>query len=82
MAASAAVKATEAGLPALAGIDPILQIGLGSEYAKTYEATTQAGYLVAKMMRRKGYEPIGQGSLPDDCVAKSAAIYRRVEGTD
>ena len=72
---AAAIKATEEGLPALAGIDPLLKPALMDQYAKTYEATIQAGYLVAVMMRKKGYENTGRTGPLTGCIAKSGEIY-------
>jgi hypothetical protein len=72
---AAAIKATEEGLPALAGIDPLLKAALMDQYAKTYEATIQAGYLVAVMMRKKGYENTGRTGPLTGCIAKSGEIY-------
>ena len=73
---AAAIGATQKGMPALAGIDPILKSRLGSEYIKSYEATIQAGYLVAKMMQKAGYEKSHQAPLPAGCVAKTGLVYR------
>jgi hypothetical protein len=61
-AKAAAIEATQNGLPALAGVDPLLKSQLGIEYTESYEATIQAGYLVAKMMRNAGYEHAGTQS--------------------
>jgi hypothetical protein len=73
----AAVEATNQGLPALAGVDPLLQVALGDLYAKTYEATIQAGYLVALMMRTQGYENSGRQGQLTGCVAKTGEIYKK-----
>lgn len=75
---AAAIEATLQGMPALAGVDPLLKSQLGTEYIQSYEATIQAGYLVAKMMKKAGYEQSGrQARLPDGCVAQTGLIYRR-----
>ena len=60
---SAAIEATSKGRPALAGVDPLLKAGMGDDYAKSYEATIQAGYLVRKLMDTLGYEKSGQRPL-------------------
>jgi hypothetical protein len=76
---AAAIEATNQGLPALAGVDPLLKATLKDKYQKTYEATIQAGYLVALMMRKKGYGQTGrQGSL-HGCVAKTGEIYTPIK---
>ena len=72
---SAAIQATEKGLPALAGVDPILEAELGDDYRRTYEATIQAGYLVAQMMGQSGYEKSGRQGRLEGCVAKRGEIY-------
>ncbi|HTT85401.1 MAG TPA: hypothetical protein VMF67_18130 [Rhizomicrobium sp.] len=74
---AAAIAATERGLPALAGIDPLISEHLDKEYAETYEATIQAGYLVANMMRANGYFPTGLQAPIRGCVAKSGEVYRK-----
>jgi hypothetical protein len=71
----AACEATEQGLPALAGLDPLLARALGRDYGPHNEATVQAGYLVTNMMRQLGYRDAGQGQLPSGCVARSGRIF-------
>src|SRR4051794_2688956 len=46
----AALEATKAGLPALAGVDPLLSAVLGVDYGSHNDGTINAGYLVAQMM--------------------------------
>jgi hypothetical protein len=72
---AAAIESTNQGLPALAGIDPMLKASLGDNYEKTYEATIQAGYLVALMMRKKGYDQTGRQGRLHGCVAKTGEVY-------
>lgn len=72
----AAIQASREGSPPMAAIDPILQRALGPAYATTYEATIQAGYLTAKMMRAHAFETNGRrAALPAGCVAKTAALF-------
>ncbi len=73
-----ALQATKDGLPALGGIDLLLQEKLGQEYRTAYEATIQAGYLTALMMRQEGYEETGRQARLVNCVAKSGEIYEYV----
>lgn len=73
---AAAIEATKNGLPALAGIDPLLSKALGVDYGSHNDGTIGAGYLVAQMMRMQGYKLSGRkGKLPPTCVAKTAEIY-------
>lgn len=71
----AAVAATKAGLPAMAGIDPLLQAELGVDYGPHNQGTNTAGYLVGQLMQSLGYKKVGQKPLPDHCVAKTAAMW-------
>ena len=76
---AAAMTATAQGRPALAGVDPLLSAKLGDEYARTYEATVQAGYMIAIMMRKKGYIGSGiQGSI-EGGVAETGEIYKPIQ---
>ena len=72
----AALTATRNGLPAMAGVDPLLQVALGSDYGAHNMATTTAGGLVGELMRSLGHKKGGQKSLPSNCVAKTAAMWR------
>jgi hypothetical protein len=73
---SAAIEATKKGLPALAGVDPLLSAKLGVDYGAHNDGTINAGFLVAQMMRTQGYKLSGRkGKLPPTCLAKTAEIY-------
>ena len=72
---AAGKEATEQGLPALAGIDPLIRAAFGAEYENTFEATIQAGYLVALMMRKQGYRNSGRQGRLQGCVAMTGEIY-------
>lgn len=74
-AKDAAVAAVQAGLPAMAAIDPLLQAMLGSDYGPHNMGTQTAGSLVAEIMRTLGYEKTGEAPLPAGCVAKTAATW-------
>ena len=71
----AALKATKEGLPAMVGIDPLLQVALGVDYGPHNMGTQTAGDLVGKMMRSLGYKNGGKKKLPDHCVAKTAETW-------
>jgi hypothetical protein len=72
----AAVEAVAQGLPAMAGIDPLLQKKMGDRYGREYQGTMNAGYIVGELMRSLGYEKVGEAELPSGCVAKTAATWR------
>ena len=72
----AGLDATSAGLPALAGIDPILTRELGVDYGAHNMSTMTAGAFVAEMMRTFGFEKTGKsGKLPTGCRAKTAVFF-------
>ncbi|MDP4026837.1 hypothetical protein Q8W71_30015 [Methylobacterium sp. NEAU 140] len=75
-ARAAALDAVKAGLPALAGVDPILQEVMGSRYGREAQGTMNAGSLAAEVMRHLGYEKVGDGPLPENCIAKTAATWK------
>ena len=74
---AACFAATEAGLPALAGVEPMIVTALGDRYRQTYMATVQAGSLVGKMMQLAGYKQLKQIPMPEGSVAKTATAWRR-----
>jgi hypothetical protein len=75
-AVAAALEATNKGLPALAGIDPLLSEVLGVDYGSHNDGTMNAGFIVAEMMRTRGFKNSGRkGKLPPTCVAKTAEIF-------
>jgi hypothetical protein len=75
---TAGVEATLEGLPALAGIEPLIRSALGQQYEKRYEATVQAGYLVALMMDTQGYKRARKkGKMPAGSIAKTAEMFVR-----
>lgn len=75
-AKKAAIAAAVSGQPPMAVIDPMLQAEMGSDYRSDNDATVQAGYLVANMMRQNFWETNGKSApLPGECVAKTAALF-------
>jgi hypothetical protein len=74
-ARDSAVAATKAGLPAMAGVDPLLQIALGVDYGPHNWGTVIAGSMVGEVMQSLGYRNLRQGKLPAGCVAKTAAMW-------
>ena len=73
----AAVEATEKGLPALAGVDPLLSAELGSRYKPHDQGTSWAGQIQAALMRHLGYVESGRGDMPEGSVAKTAMMWKR-----
>ncbi len=72
---AAALGAVAKGEPALAGIDPLLQVALGSDYGSHNMGTATAGGLVGQLMQSLGYKKTGQKPMPGHCVAKTAATW-------
>ena len=70
------VEATEAGHPALAGIEPWIVADLGSLYHPHDLGTVDAGSIVGEVMRHLGYELAGRANMPAGSVAKTAATWR------
>lgn len=77
---AAALAATEEGMPAMALVDPLLQSAMRARYGREQQGTNNAGYIVAELMRHLGYDKDGEGPLPADCVARTAAIWRPRKG--
>ncbi|WP_439601847.1 hypothetical protein [Devosia sp.] len=74
---AAAVDAVAKALPAMAGVDPLLQMRMGERYGREYQGTMNAGSLVAEVMRYLGYKKTGEAELPEGCVAKTAATWQK-----
>ena len=72
----AALQAVADGLPAMAGVDPLLQEAMGSRYHADNQGTNNAGSIVGEVMRNAGYSKVGEASLPSGCVAKTAATWK------
>jgi hypothetical protein len=71
-----AVRATNDGQPALAGVDGLLRQELGSEYERANDGAWWAGFTVAQMMRELGYVEAGTGKCPDGCVASQGTVWK------
>jgi hypothetical protein len=72
----AAVEATQKGLPALAGIEPLIVAALGDRYHPHDQGTLNAGSTVAELMRHIGYVENGRRKMPDGSVAKTAITWK------
>lgn len=73
---AAAKEATDAGLPAMAGVDPLLRKHVGEDYG-TFDTTSWAGTFVAAEMESMGYRQTSKKPLPPGSVAKTAAFFER-----
>jgi hypothetical protein len=76
-ARSACIEATLDGLPAIAGVDPLLHDALGPAYRKSDEAIATAAAQVAELMRGLGYVEAGSKSLPTRYVARGGVFWKR-----
>ena len=54
-----AVQATNLDRPALCGVDVLLRMELGTDYARANHGTWYAAYAVAELMREMGYVEAG-----------------------
>ena len=68
----AALTATENGLPALCGVEPLLKNELGSRYSPHDMGTVSAGAIMGQLMRHLGYAAAGEAKCPEGGVAKTA----------
>jgi hypothetical protein len=71
----AALAAAASDRPALEAIDLLLQRELGDTYRTAHEATVQAGYAVALLMRRLGFHDAGTRSLGAECIAARGILF-------
>ena len=76
-ARSACIEATLDGLPAIAGVDPMLHEALGPTYRQSDEAIATAGALVAELMGSLGYVEAGSKDLPNRYVARRGVFWKR-----
>lgn len=71
----AAIRATKEGLPALAGIEPLIVADLGNRYHPHDLGTASAGSIVGELMRHLGYVKGKEANMPKGSVAKTAALW-------
>jgi hypothetical protein len=76
-ARSAAIEATLDGLPAMAGIDPLLHDRLGPDYRLNPAAVPSAQSLTADLMAGLGYVEAGRKDLPRRCVARTGVYWKK-----
>jgi hypothetical protein len=72
---AAAIDAYDQGLPALAGVDPLISAALGERYHPHNGGTINAGVITAALMRHLGYVEAGAGAFPNG-VAKSGMKWK------
>ena len=72
----AVIRATEDGMPALAGVEPMIVEDLGDRYHPHDLGTVDAGSIVGELMHHLGYEKSGRANMPDGSVAKTAALWK------
>jgi hypothetical protein len=72
----AALASMQAGWPAVAGVDRILQRELGEEYGYQDRLTMAAGMMVGEVMRHLGYRPTTSGPMPPGCVGKTGMRWK------
>jgi hypothetical protein len=72
---TAATAAACSGVPALAGVEPMIIKDLGDAYAQAPQGTLSAGGLVGELMASKGYMNKRQVKMPDGSVAHTAALW-------
>jgi hypothetical protein len=75
-ARKAAKAATEQGLPALCGVEPLLIKELGDRYSPHDWGTVTAGAIMGDVMRHLGYIANGDAKCPEGSVAKTAMTWR------
>lgn len=74
---SACIEATLDGLPAIAGVDPMLHDALGAAYRRSDEAIATAHAAVAELMAANGYVEAGKKDLPSRYVARNGVFWKR-----
>ena len=72
----AAIDTTKQGLPALCGVDILLQAQLGDLYHKHDLGTASAGSVVAELMRHLGYKQEGRANCPPECTARTGEKWK------
>ncbi len=69
-------QASDDGLPAMAGVDYLLRVALGSQYG-SHDTTSWAGTLMAEVMAEAGYVQTKSKAMPEGSVAKTAAFFEK-----
>ena len=69
---TAALVATDKGLPALCGVEPLLKKELGERYNPHDMGTNLAGVITGELMTHLGYSAAGEAKCLECGVAKTA----------
>lgn len=72
---SAEGRATNMDRAALCGVDVLLRMELGTNYAQANHGTWYAAYAVAELMREMGYVEAGTAKCSPDCVAGQGVVW-------
>lgn len=72
---AACLRATADGLPALAGVEPMIVARMKTRYGSFSQMTVTAGSIVGELMLGKGYRIASQKKMPVGSVAKTAAFW-------
>ena len=72
---AACLEATALGLPALAGVEPMIVAKMQTRYGSFSQMTVTAGSIVGELMLSKGYRIGAQKKMPGGSVAKTAAFW-------
>jgi hypothetical protein len=76
-ARAACIEATLDGLPAIAGVDPLVHEAMGPDYRRSDEAIATLGVLVAELMASLGYVEAGTKDLPNRYIARRGVFWKR-----
>lgn len=71
-----AVRASNEGYPAIAGVDALLRRELGSEYELAGNGVWWASLAVSRLMRDLGFVEAGTGRCPPGCVATKGVRWK------
>ncbi len=74
------VAAVQDGLPALAGVEPMIVARMGERYGAFSQMTLTAGAIVAEVMTALGYRKVQPRRMPAGSVARTAAFWETTEG--
>ena len=71
----ACIDAVAKGLPALAGVEPMIVAKMENRYGAFSQMTVTAGSIVGELMPTLGYRISGQRKMPAGSVAQTAAFW-------
>jgi len=71
----ACIKATQEGQPAIVGVDSMLTALFVRYREKHHYVLKNAGFLVARHMKKRGYKEVRKGACPAGCSAGTGAVF-------